>query len=121
VIVVILGVRVVCHNTTLPKIATVAADRTANARPLAVGPAGRLAASYTSAGDTTRPNRQLRPHWKWAFVTLTARNGIAMKKWLAMRCRHRSRWARFVARTYSLFRFWATMDPPAAPGVSSNG
>src|SRR5713226_3312930 len=46
-------VRVACRNTTLPKIATAAADRPADARLLAVAPAGRSAASYTTTRDTT--------------------------------------------------------------------
>src|SRR3546814_13923588 len=46
-------VRVACRNPTLPKIATVATDRPADARSLAVAPAGRSVASYdrTSAGS----------------------------------------------------------------------
>src|SRR5205823_6952795 len=46
-------IRVACRNPTLLRIATVAADRPACARLLAVAPAGRSAASYTITRDTT--------------------------------------------------------------------
>src|ERR1700686_4449295 len=45
--------RVACRSPTLLRIATVAADRPAFARLLAVPPAGRSAASYTITKDTT--------------------------------------------------------------------
>jgi hypothetical protein len=41
-------------NPTLLRIATMAANRPACARLLAVAPAGRSAASYTITRDTTR-------------------------------------------------------------------
>src|SRR5207237_8333171 len=47
-------IRVACRNPTLLRIATVAADRPACARLLAVAPAGRSAASYTITRDTTK-------------------------------------------------------------------
>src|SRR3546814_5169627 len=53
VIVVVLGSELRVCNPTLPKIATVATDRPADARLLAVAPAGRSVASYTTTRDTT--------------------------------------------------------------------
>ncbi|HEY5207887.1 MAG TPA: hypothetical protein VIJ42_00420, partial [Stellaceae bacterium] len=46
-------VRVACCNPTLLGIAAVAANRPACARLVAVAPAGRSAASYTTTRDTT--------------------------------------------------------------------
>ena len=57
---VILGLELLCCNTTLPKITAVAANRPAVASFVAVAPAGRSAASYTTTGDTTEPCH--RPH-----------------------------------------------------------
>jgi hypothetical protein len=47
------------RNPTLLRIATVAADRPACARLLAVAPAGRSTASYTITRDTTAATARL--------------------------------------------------------------
>src|SRR5205823_781342 len=59
-------IRVACRNPTLLRIATVAADRPACARLLAVAPAGRSAASYTITRDTTARRPWHRPSYNVA-------------------------------------------------------